>query len=85
MALKDTVKRWLGVGVPGGVDDIVVRAVKTGVAVLLATPVVAALVGGKFDVSVDAGVAALLAAGAAAATVLINAVYMALASWSSKP
>lgn len=75
-------KDLLGIAKPGGIDDIVVRAVKTGVAVFIASPVVRAAVGGEFDLP---GLrAAALAGGAAAVSVLMNAVLVALAKFSSK-
>ena len=64
-------KEFLGIAKPGGIDDIVVRAIKTGVAVFIASPVVAAIFRGEFDVP---GLrAAALAAGAAAVSVILNA------------
>lgn len=69
-------KEFLGIAKPGGIDDIVVRALKTGLAVFLASPVVAAIFRGEFDLP---GLrAAALAAGAAVASVLINALLKAL-------
>lgn len=80
MALKDSIKRFLGLGVPGGIDDIVVRAIKTGIAVFIASPVVRAALGGDFDLP---GLrAAALAAGAAAVSILLNAALVAIAKFT---
>ena len=76
----EKIKKLIGIGTPGGIDDIVIRALKTGVAVFLATPFVAAIQGGSFDPTLAEG--AVLAAGAAAVGVLINAVLLALAKFS---
>ena len=81
MSLKSKVKDLLGIAKPGGIDDVVVRAVKTAVAVFLSQPFVALLVDGSFDP--NAGTAALAAAVAAGATVLLNAAVAVLAKFAS--
>ena len=81
MSFKQKVKDLLGIARPGGIDDIVVRAIKTGVAVFIAQPFVAAVLNGEFDV--NAARAAALAAGAAVVSVLINAALVALAKFSA--
>lgn len=73
-------KDLLGIAKPGGIDDIVVRAIKTGIAVFIASPVVRALLGGEVDLP---GLkAAALAAAAGVVTVLLNAALAALAKWT---
>lgn len=73
-------KDLLGIAKPGGIDDIVVRAIKTGIAVFIASPVVRALLGGEVDLP---GLkAAAFAAAAGVVTVLLNAALAALAKWT---
>ena len=74
-------KELLGIARPGGIDDIVVRAIKTGVAVFIAQPFVSAVLRGEFDLNLLR--AAALAAGAAIVSVLINAALVALAKFSA--
>ena len=75
-------KKWLGIGVPGGIDDIVIRSVKTGVAVFLATPFVNALLeGGAFDL--NAAKAAIVAGAVAVVNAILNAALLALSKWTS--
>ena len=71
----EKLKKFLGLGVPGGIDDIVVRSIKTGLAVFLAA--------NPFG-SIDATKAAALAGIAAAATGLLNAVILAVKAWVEK-
>ena len=77
----DRLKDWLGIAKPGGIDDIVVRAVKTAVYVFLAQPFVALIQRGEFDL--NAGRAAIYAAVAAFLGALANTVLVALAKWSN--
>lgn len=77
----EKLKKFIGIGVPGGLDDIVVRAVKTGVAVFLAAPVVRAL--GDAPLDLPGLKAAALAGVAAIISALINAAFLAVARWTS--
>lgn len=81
MTLKERLKDILGIAKPGGIDDIVIRAVKTGVAVFIASPVVRALLGG--EVNLPGLKAAALAAGAGVVSVLLNAAIAAIAKWTN--
>ncbi len=71
----ERIKKLLGVGVPGGIDDIIVRSVKTGIAVFLAANPFA---------SVDSGKAALFAGLSAAVTALGNAIILAVQKYLEK-
>jgi len=79
--MKEKLKKLLGIGAPGGVDDIVVRAVKTAVGVLLVSPFIVALPTAGLDY--DAGMAAVTAAVAAGGTVILNAVLLAAAKFAN--
>lgn len=81
MSFKQKVKDLLGIAKPGGIDDIVVRAVKTAVAVFLSQPFVALILQGSFDP--NAARAAVYAAVAAGATVILNAALAVLAKFAS--
>jgi hypothetical protein len=65
----DKVKHYLGIARPGGIDDIVVRAAKTG----LAAFAVFVLQEGVSNMTAELGQDALEAAYVAGATVILNA------------
>jgi hypothetical protein len=81
--MKEKLKRLLGIGAPGGIDDVVIRAIKTGVAVLLASPIIVALPTGPIDF--DALTAVVVAAGSAAGSVILNAGVAFLNKWVNSP
>lgn len=71
----ETWKKWLGIGTPGGLDDLFIRAVKSAIWAFVG--VVGADLAGVLDAPTrDAAIAAAIAAGAA---VIGNAVLL----WAS--
>lgn len=81
MSLKERVKDLLGIAKPGGLDDVLVRAAKTGVAVFLAQPFVPLLREGSFDPNLAQ--AAVFAGVAAAVGTLINYALIGLAKFAN--
>jgi hypothetical protein len=72
----ENVKKWLGLGVPGGVDDVIIRAIKAAIFAFIG--VVGADLAGVIDpTTLDAGIAAALSG---AAAVIGNTVLL----WASK-
>jgi hypothetical protein len=80
----DTVKRILGIGAPGGVDDLFIRAVKLAIFVFLSQPFGEAILACGRDgavCSVDFSLvqSAAYAAAGAAVSLILNTVYL----WAS--
>lgn len=77
----EKLKVLIGIGKPGGIDDIFIRAAKTAVGVLLVSPFIIALPTAGLDY--DAAAAAITAAIAAGGTVVLNALLLALAKFAN--
>lgn len=83
MTLKERLKDLLGIGTPGGMDDVLVRAAKMAVFVFLAQPFVPLIREGAFDPNL--GQAAVFAAVTAGVGVIVNSALLALAKFANSP
>lgn len=71
------IKEWLGLGVPGGWDDVAIRTVKSAVVAFVGLLLKDGVANADWDVLLAAGSAAWVAGG----TFALNAIL----TWAAKP